>query len=67
MILSFLELTESFLNCKVDYLPFNYLGLPADANLRREGTWEPFLKFTSKRIDLWKNKFVSLGWEDGAS
>jgi hypothetical protein len=45
----------------VGAVPFNYLGLPVGANVRRTSTWEPLLATLRHRLGSWGNKFVSLG------
>lgn len=37
---SFLELAEDFLNCKIQTLPFRYLGLLVVSNPQMVSTWE---------------------------
>jgi hypothetical protein len=58
---SFMSIAAKFLNCKLGKLPFTYLGLPVCANPRREATWEPMIEVLNKRLNSWKNRFVSLG------
>jgi hypothetical protein len=58
---SFMSIAAKFLNCKLGKLPFTYLGLPVGANPRREATWEPMIEVLNKRLNSWKNRFVSLG------
>ncbi|GAU48412.1 hypothetical protein TSUD_99270 [Trifolium subterraneum] len=57
----FMEGATSFLNCTIDTLPFEYLGLPIGANPRLSSTWDPVVKTIEKHLSSWKNRFVSLG------
>jgi hypothetical protein len=58
---SFLEGSASFLHCKLGSLPFTYLGLPVGANPRLASTWDPVIKTIEKRLNSWRNRYVSLG------
>lgn len=56
-----MEMACNFMNCREDFLPFKYLGLPVGANPTRMSTWEPLLECLKKRLNSWGNKYVSLG------
>ncbi|GAU24549.1 hypothetical protein TSUD_148900 [Trifolium subterraneum] len=58
---NFLIMASTFLNCRLDTLPFNYLGLPVGANAKSIATWEPLLEFLRNRLNSWRNKHISLG------
>jgi len=57
----FMESTCRLLHCKDGSLPFNYLGLPVGANLRKLATLEPMLVNLRNGLDSWGTKYVSLG------
>ncbi|GAU38652.1 hypothetical protein TSUD_276920 [Trifolium subterraneum] len=42
-------------------VPFTYLGLPIGANPRSLSTWEPLVDLLRKRLNSWRNKYISLG------
>lgn len=50
-----------FLHCRLETLPFKYLGLPVGDILSREVTWDPLVNLLAKRLNSWKRRFVSLG------
>ncbi|RHN49937.1 putative RNA-directed DNA polymerase [Medicago truncatula] len=49
------------LNCRVDALPFVYLGLPICGNARRLSFWVPVIDRIKSRLSEWKSKHLSLG------
>jgi hypothetical protein len=57
----FLRVASRFLNCKLGKFPFIYLGLPVGANPRKEATWNPVVEVIQKRLNSWRNRFVSIG------
>jgi hypothetical protein len=57
----FMTVASTFLNCRVNSIPFKYLGLPIGANPRRATTWEPLITSLRNRLGAWGNKYVSLG------
>ncbi|GAU37373.1 hypothetical protein TSUD_22470 [Trifolium subterraneum] len=57
----FLNLAERFLHCSIGSIPFTYLGLPVGANPRKESTWKPLLVSLSRKLGVWRNRFISLG------
>jgi hypothetical protein len=59
--LSFLEMANTFLNCRLGSVPFSYLGLPIGANPKSESTWDPLLDHLRKQLFSWRNKHISLG------
>ncbi|KAK5837396.1 hypothetical protein PVK06_013206 [Gossypium arboreum] len=46
--------------CKIENLPFNYLGVPLGANPKRLATWEPIIDRVRKKLSGWKCR--SLSW-----
>ena len=40
-------------------LPIMYLGIPLDANARKETTWKPILEKIEKRLAGWKTNLLS--------
>lgn len=57
----FLMAAADFLHCRIDSLPFVYLGLPVGANPRRAETWRPIIDKVKRRLSSWKGKFLSFG------
>jgi hypothetical protein len=57
----FLDMASGFLNCRIGYLSFKYLGLPVGANPRSFSMWQPMLETLKRRLGSWGNKYVSLG------
>ncbi|GKV05111.1 hypothetical protein SLEP1_g17152 [Rubroshorea leprosula] len=49
------------LNCKMDSLPYKYLGMPMGANPRRVDTWKPLIETFRRKLSVWKGRFLSLG------
>jgi hypothetical protein len=58
---TFMEMACNFLNCRLDNIPFKYLGLHIGANPKCVSTWDPLLEHLRKRLFSWRNKFISLG------
>ncbi|KAK2371645.1 hypothetical protein QL285_084567 [Trifolium repens] len=56
----FMEMTCTFLNCRLGLLPFKYLGLPIGANAKSPSTWDPLLQHLRNRLLSWENKHISL-------
>lgn len=50
-----------FIQSKVGFLSFKYLGLPVSVNPTKVGTWDPLVQVVTNRLAYWKNRFVSLG------
>jgi hypothetical protein len=59
--LEFMRSASTFLNCRVRYVPFKYLGLPVGANPRRISTWELLIQSLRNRLGSWMNRYISLG------
>jgi hypothetical protein len=57
----FLAMASDFLNCRIENLPFKYLGLPVGANSRLSSTWRPRVDTIKRRLGSWGNKYISLG------
>ena len=57
----FMEMACDFLNCNQGALPFKYLGLPIGVSSNSLSTWEPLLEQLKNRLNVWGNKYVSLG------
>jgi len=49
----------NFLKCKRGGMPFNYLGLPMGANMRKFSTRDPLVEKVERRLINWGNKYVS--------
>ncbi|KAL7260348.1 hypothetical protein ACSBR1_006087 [Camellia fascicularis] len=56
----FTSQVAEYLNCSVDKLPINYLGMPLGANPKRAATWELIIKNVKKRLSSWKRRYLSL-------
>lgn len=55
------EIYASLLNCKVMYLPFEYLGIPISANPAKESTWEPIIQKMNRKHNRWKHRNAPFG------
>lgn len=51
---SLLEVVDNLLNCKIESLPFKYLGLPIRANPQLEFIWEPLVNLVKKKASFLK-------------
>jgi len=51
----------SILNCKVDNVPFVYLGLSIGGDPRRLAFWKHVLTTIMSRLSRWQNRFLSFG------
>ncbi|GJT01914.1 hypothetical protein Tco_0823083 [Tanacetum coccineum] len=49
------------ISCSHDSLPFTYLGLPVERNLRKVEAWSEVIHMFSKRLATWKSKLLSIG------
>lgn len=47
------------LNCLSKKRPFNFLGLPLGASIRRRSTWSPVVDKIQKKLSSWKRKLMS--------
>ena len=56
-----MNMTSSFLNCKLGRLSFMYLVLQVEANARKIFTLEPMLDHLRRKLNYWGNKYISLG------
>ena len=43
------------------FFPFKYLGLPVGENHRRCSTWQPLIDLFDRKLNLWRNKYISCG------
>ncbi|XP_071704442.1 uncharacterized protein [Rutidosis leptorrhynchoides] len=48
-------------SCKVDTLPFTYLGLPIGANMNKMCSWKPMVCKFEKRIADWRARAMLYG------
>ncbi|KAJ0788215.1 putative RNA-directed DNA polymerase [Helianthus annuus] len=55
------EVLAAAVGCKVDKIPFVYLGIPVGANMNRVASWRPVFEVVEKRLSLWKAKVLSIG------
>ncbi|KAJ0878597.1 putative RNA-directed DNA polymerase [Helianthus annuus] len=53
--------TASWIGCRVDSIPFKYLGLTVGANMNRINNWRPVYDIFEKRLSLWKAALLSIG------
>lgn len=51
----------SRLQCKVEYLPFDYLGLPLGGHPKWNTFWQPVTDKVLKKLDQWKQFQLSRG------
>lgn len=51
----------SILSCSVISLPISYLGLPLGAQSNSKAIWNPVLEMISKRLSIWKGRYLSKG------
>jgi len=58
---SWLTEATSMLNCKVDKVPFLYLGMPVGGNPRRLCFWDPVVNRIKARLSDWNSRFLSFG------
>ncbi|KAJ9545577.1 hypothetical protein OSB04_025284 [Centaurea solstitialis] len=49
------------LQCKVEKLPFLYLGMPVGINMRRKAAWSEVYNKFNKKLSCWKSKLLSHG------
>ncbi|KAK9077285.1 hypothetical protein SSX86_005622 [Deinandra increscens subsp. villosa] len=56
-----MESMATILQCKVDKLPFSYLGIPIGANMRLKKHWEPIVQKFKSRLNSWKSTILSQG------
>ena len=49
------------LNCKEEFFPFNYLGLPVGGNMAKSVNWLPVIEKFKARLSGWKAKTLSFG------
>lgn len=54
------ERYADLLNCRILSWPFVYLGIPIEANPRKLNLWQPIFDKFSKKLTLWKHKFMFL-------
>ncbi|GKV43338.1 hypothetical protein SLEP1_g50641 [Rubroshorea leprosula] len=48
------------LNCKIGSHPCKYLGVPLGANPSRIDTWKPLIETFSRKLSVWKGRYLSL-------
>ncbi|XP_058726699.1 uncharacterized protein LOC131598080 [Vicia villosa] len=51
----------SFLGCKIERIPFKFLGLTVGGNHRRLDFWKPVVNSMRQKLSSWKGKLVSIG------
>ncbi|CAL5191793.1 unnamed protein product [Lathyrus oleraceus] len=56
-----LESASSFLACKLEKIPFSFLGIPIGGNHRRRIFWSMMMAKLKKRLSGWRGKHLSLG------
>lgn len=49
------------LNCKVEYLPIMYVGLPLGGYPKKEAFWPPVIGKVQDKLDKWKRYNLSRG------
>ncbi|XP_050212856.1 uncharacterized protein LOC126664492 [Mercurialis annua] len=54
-----LNAAAEILQCKIDFLPFTYLGLPLGSKSVKAGLWEPIVNNFTSQLATWKGKLLS--------
>lgn len=49
------------LNCRIEEMPFSYLGLPISVRPCDKRIWKKVVDSMSNRLTLWENKYLSFG------
>ncbi|XP_058766944.1 uncharacterized protein LOC131640567 [Vicia villosa] len=57
----FVDAAGSFLSCRIDNLPINFLGISIGCNPGLCSTWAPLITKLKSRLSNWKNRFLSMG------
>lgn len=57
----FLQASSHFLLCRVDLIPFKFLGLIVGVNPRKVKSWKSMVATLRKRLANWNNRFLSIG------
>jgi hypothetical protein len=57
----FMSIASTYLNCRIDNLPFVFLGLLMGAKPRNLSTWQPVIDKVLNHLNSWKNKYISMG------
>ncbi|XP_058765309.1 uncharacterized protein LOC131638782 [Vicia villosa] len=65
----FLKATSSFLSCKVESLPFKFLGVKVGSSPRNVSMWRDLITLLKRRLAVWKDNSVvnnsgSIWWRD---
>ncbi|KAJ0500051.1 putative RNA-directed DNA polymerase [Helianthus annuus] len=48
------------LNCKAGKTPFNFLGIPIGANMKRVKNWKPIVDKFNSKLSSWKARWLSM-------
>jgi len=51
----------SVINCPLEFLPFNYLGLPLLSGRIRNRDWQPIIDKFYNKLSCWKGSSLSIG------
>lgn len=54
----FLQAASQFIACKVDAIPFKFLGIKVKGNHMRGDFWNPMTPISRARLSSWKGRFV---------
>ncbi|XP_058765470.1 uncharacterized mitochondrial protein AtMg00310-like [Vicia villosa] len=57
----FMQAASQFLTCKLDKIPFKFLGLVVGDNPRRTKFWTPILANLKARLSPWIGRLLSIG------
>lgn len=57
----YLEACSSFLGCKIDRIPFKFLGFIVSGNQKRANFWKSVVNSLKEKLSLWKGRLVSIG------
>ena len=52
---------SNYLNCRLMFVPFTYLGIHIGANPRRCQTWDPLTTKCERKLARWKQRHLSFG------
>ncbi|XP_020266417.1 uncharacterized protein LOC109841906 [Asparagus officinalis] len=55
------QVLASSMNCKLDYLPIKYLGLPLKYGKLAKSDWQPMLDNMYRKLASWKSSCLSFG------
>ncbi|XP_058749275.1 uncharacterized protein LOC131622266 [Vicia villosa] len=57
----FMQAASQFLSCKLDQVPFKFLGIVVGGNPRRINFWNPIMSILKAKFSPWIGKLMSIG------